>query len=151
MKNARLIAAVLTIGAAILVAGLVAGSSAGSTGVSALHLYERPGPVTFINNAPKGKKPGRGDVLLYAYPVFDRDGTQVGPNHMVCTMLSSTMSQCDSTIVLPKGEIATQGLQGPNVNQVAVVGGTATYAGARGTMSLTPIKGGGSTLLISLM
>src|SRR5262249_42140875 len=103
------------------------------------------------DNAPKGKKPGRGDVVLYANPVFDRHGTQVGTDHGVCVVLGS-QSQCDATLVLPKGEIVTHGLESARTSfDVAGIGGTGAYAGVKGTMTARPIKDGGATILVSLL
>ena len=106
----------------------------------------------FVNNAQKGKKSGPGDVVVYANPVFDRHGTRVGTDHAICTVLSATQSQCDATLALPKGQIVTHGLEGSKTGfEVAVIGGTGSYAGARGTMTTTSIKNGRSILLINLL
>ena len=52
----------------------------------------------------------------------------------------------------PTGQIVTHGLQGMTSSfEVAVIGGTGAYAGARGTMTAHPIKDGGSTILINLL
>jgi allene oxide cyclase-like protein len=153
MKHARVTALAASVAAATLVTGVGAASAAASSSVSVLHLYERPGPSSFVNNGPQGKKPGRGDIVIYANPVFDRHGTRVGTDHGVCTVLSTTLSQCDATIVLPKGQIVTHGLQGPSRSgfDVAVIGGTGAYTGVHGTMATRPIKDGGLTILISLL
>jgi NADPH:quinone reductase-like Zn-dependent oxidoreductase len=151
MKHAREAAIVASVAAVTLVGGFSVASSAGSVGVAAIHLYERSGPTIFVNNAQKGKKLGPGGVVVYANPVFDRYGKRVGTDHAICTVLSTTQSQCDATLALPKGQIVTHGLEGSKSRfEVAVIGGTGFYAGARGTMTATSIKGGRSTLSISL-
>lgn len=152
MKHARVTALAASVAAASLAGGAGASTVVASSTVATLHLYERPGPSSFVNNGPQGKRPGRGDIVIYANRVFDRHGTQVGTDHGVCTVISTRLSECDATVVLPKGEIVTHGLQGPGRRgfDVAVIGGTGAYAGARGTMSTHPIKDGGSTILISL-
>src|SRR5207248_10096992 len=147
MKHPRATVIAGSFAAAALVSGLGAVSSVASTGVASLRFYERPGPVTIVDNAPKGTKAGRGDLVLYANPVFDRQGTQVGTDHGVCTLLSTSQSQCEATLALPKGQIVTHGLQGTRSSfEVAVIGGTGAYAGARGSMTTHPIKDGGSTV-----
>ena len=153
MKHARVTAIAASVAAATVVSGVGASSSGASAGVAALRFYERSGAdARSIDNAPKGKKAGRGDVVLYANPVFDRTGTQVGTDHGVCIVLVPGQSQCDSTLALPKGQIVTHGLQGAKSGfDLAVIGGTGAYSGARGTMTMRPIKDGGSTLLISLL
>lgn len=152
MNHARVTATAATVAAAALVSGVGASSSAAASGVSSLRFYERPGKTSIVDNAPKGPKAGRGDLVLYANPVFDRHGTQIGTDHGVCTMLSATQSMCEATIVLPRGQIVTHGLQTARTNyEVAVIGGTDSYSGARGTMTARPIKDGGATILISLL
>lgn len=152
MKHARVTATAATLAAAALLSGAVASSIGAASGVAALRIYERPGKTSVVDNAPKGPKAGRGDLVLYANPVFDRHGTQIGTDHGVCTMLNATQSMCEATIVLPKGQIVTHGLQSARMRyEVAVIGGTNSYAGAHGTMTARPIKDGGATILISLL
>ena len=151
MNHVRETAAAATVVAAI-VSGVVASSGGAAAGVASLRFYEKPGTTSIVDNTPKGPKAGRGDLVLYANPVFDRHGTQIGTDHGVCTMLSATQSMCEATIVLPKGQIVTHGLQTARTNYVvAVIGGTDTYAGVHGTMTARPIKDGGATILISLL
>jgi hypothetical protein len=150
MKHAGAFGAWLAV--AVLVSGVAASSVGASTGVASLRFYERPGQTTVVDNAPKGKTVGRGDIVLYANPVFDRQGTQVGTDHGVCTMIGARQAQCDATLSLPKGQIVTNGLQGLKMTfEVAVIGGTGSYAGARGAMTARPLKDGGATILISLI
>lgn len=152
MKHARGTAIAASFAVAALVSGLGASSIGASSGVASLRFYERPGSTHVIDNAPMGKQAGRGDLVLYANPVFDRHGTQVGTDHGVCIVLGAGESQCDATLALPKGQIVTHGLQGAKSSfDVAVIGGTGTYSGARGTMTRRPIKDGGSTILINLL
>jgi hypothetical protein len=152
MKHARVTVIAATFAAASLVSGVGASSSGASATAASLHFYERPGPTTVVDNAPKGKKPGRGDVILFANPVFDRHGTQVGTDHGMCTVLDAGRSQCDTTLVLPKGDVVTHGLENARTSfDVAVIGGTGAYAGAKGTMTARPLKDGGATILVSLL
>jgi hypothetical protein len=152
MKHARATATAASFAAAALVSGIGASSVGATSSVASLRFYERPGSTTIVDNAPKGKKAGRGDIILYANPVFDREGTQVGTDHGVCVVLNASQSQCDTTLVLPKGQIVTHGVEGARTSfEIAVLGGTGAYAGVRGTMTARPIKDGGSTIVISLL
>src|SRR5438876_8340448 len=112
MKHARVAAIGAPVAAAMLMGGFGAASSADAAGGATVHFYERSGPTIFVNNAQKGKKPGPGDVVVYANPVFDRHGTRVGTDHAICTVLNATQSQCDATLALPKGQIVAHGLEG---------------------------------------
>lgn len=152
MKQARVMAAGASFAAAALASGVVASSVGASAGVASLRFYERPGPTHVVDNAPRGKTRTAGDVVLYANPVFDRHGTRVGTDQGICTMINARQSQCDATLALPKGQLVTHGLQGVGSGyEVAVLGGTGAYAGAKGTMTSHPFKDGGATILISLM
>jgi hypothetical protein len=151
MNKARVTTLASSLAAAALVSGVVASSSTASPGVAYLRFYERPGPSTTVDKVPSGKM---GDVFLYANPVFDRQGTRVGTDHGVCTMLNSRQSQCNATLTLPKGQIVTLGLHGPDPEpsyQAAVIGGTGAYAAVRGTLISRALKDGGWTVLISLV
>ena len=103
MKHARVTAIAASVAAATVVSGVGASSSGASAGVAALRFYERPGPTSLVDNAQLGKKAGRGDVVIYANPVFDRTGTQVGTDHGVCTVLNAGQSQCDATLRAAEG------------------------------------------------
>jgi len=136
---------------AAVVSGGAASSSAASPAVSFLRFYERPGRMTTVDKVPRGKM---GDVFLYSNPIFDRQGTRVGTDQGVCTMLNARQSQCNATLTLPKGQIVTLGLHGPEPEkkyEAAVIGGTGAYAAARGSLVTRPLKDGGWTILISLV
>jgi Dirigent-like protein len=152
MKHARVTAVAATFAAATVVGGVVAASGGAAAGVASLRFYERPGATSIVHHGSKGAKRAAGDVVLFENPVFDRQGTRVGTDAGACTMLNASQSLCDTTLVLPKGEIVTHGLQGVKTTfEVAVTGGTGLYAGARGTMTARPIKDGGATILIDLL
>jgi hypothetical protein len=151
MNKARVTTLASSLAVAALASGVAASSSAATRGVAFLRFYERPGKTTTVDKVPRGKM---GDVYLYSNPVFDRQGTRVGTDHGVCTMLSSRQSQCNAALTLPKGQIVTIGLHGPEPEEkyeAAVIGGTGAYAAARGTLVTRPLKDGGWTLLISLL
>jgi allene oxide cyclase-like protein len=151
MDKARVTTLASSLAAAALVSGLLASSSTASRGVAYLRFYERPGKMTTLAKVPRGKM---GNVFLYSNPIFDRQGTQVGTDNGVCTALDARQSQCNATLTLPKGQIVTIGLHGPERDQkyeAAVIGGTGAYAAARGTLVTRPLKDGGWTILISLL
>jgi hypothetical protein len=76
--------------------------------------------------------PSPGDESITTYRVFDASGAKrLGRADFVCTALDrrGEHEQCTGTIALPDGQLATQG----DADNVAVVGGSRAYAGARGT------------------
>jgi len=151
MNKARVTTLASSFVVAAVVSGVATSSSAASSGVAFLRFYERPGQTTTVDKVPRGKM---GDVFLYSNPIFDRQGTRVGTDAGVCTMLNARQSQCNATLTLPKGQIVTLGLHGPEPEtkyEAAVIGGTGAYAAARGTLVMRPLKDGGRTILISLL
>lgn len=80
--------------------------------------------------------PSPGDESITTYRVLDATGAKrLGRAHFVCTSLDhrGAHEQCTGTIALPDGQLALQG----DADNVAVVGGSGAYAGARGTATGT--------------
>ena len=100
-----------------------------------LQMVLRPQSSHFVDNAPKRSgdgPPSPGDASITGYRVFDASGAKrLGRTQFVCvaTDRHGQHEQCTGTIALPDGQLATQG----NADNVAIVGGTGAYAGARGT------------------
>jgi hypothetical protein len=100
----------------------------------------RPQSLDFVDNPPKRSgdgPPSPGDASIVGYRVFDASGAKrLGRAQFVCvaTDRRGQHEQCTGTIALPGGQIATQG----NADNVAIVGGTGAYAGARGTATDHP-------------
>ena len=90
---------------------------------------------SFADVAPKRKgdgPPSPGDASIITYRVLDASGAKrIGRASFVCvaTDRRGRHEQCTGTIALPDGQIATQG----DAENVAIVGGSGAYAGARGT------------------
>lgn len=89
-----------------------------------------------IDNPPRRSHdgpPSPGDASITRYRVLDPAGTRIGSAQFVCvaTDRRGQHEQCSGTIALPDGQIATQG----DADNMAVVGGSRSYAGARGTVT----------------
>jgi len=132
--------ALLFIGSAVVVSlGVAATISHASSTAASLHFYERHGPTTSVNNPPKGKQLGSGDLFVFTNPVFTRHGSRIGSDHGICTIVQAKpfVAQCTSTIQLPQGQLMLQDLDtATSSSSAAVVGGTGAFAGARGTLSI---------------
>jgi soluble lytic murein transglycosylase-like protein len=106
-----------------------------ATPTGTLQMVLRPQSFSFVDNPPKRSgdgPPSPGDASITGYRVFDATGAKrLGRAQFVCvaTDRRSQHEQCTGTIALPDGQIATQG----DADNVAIVGGTGAYAGARGT------------------
>src|SRR6266542_2175021 len=108
-------------------------ASAPPTGT--LQIVLRPQSFHLVDTPPKRSgdgPPSPGDASITAYRVFDASGAKgLGRAQFVCTATDrhGAHEQCTGTIALPNGQLATQG----DADNVAVVGGSGAYAGARGT------------------
>jgi hypothetical protein len=108
-------------------------ASAPPTGT--LQIVLRPKSFNFADAPPKRSgdgPPSPGDASIITYRVLDASGAKrLGRAQFVCTAIDrrGKHEQCSGTIALPDGQIATQG----DAENVALVGGSGAYAGARGT------------------
>jgi hypothetical protein len=106
----------------------------GTPPTGALQIVLRPQAFHLVDTPPMRRgdgPPSLGDASITAYRVFDAAGTKrLGRAQFVCTTTDrrAQHEQCTGTIALPDGQIATQG----DAENIAVVGGSGAYAGARG-------------------
>jgi hypothetical protein len=111
------------------------GADASAPPTGALQIVLRPQSLHIVDNPPKrsgNDRPSPGDASITTYRVFDASGAKrLGRAQFVCTAVGrrGEDEQCSGTIALREGQIATQG----DADNVAVVGGSGAYAGARGT------------------
>ncbi len=100
--------------------------------------------------------PAAGQGFTFTSALFKWAGTKkgapLGHDQVVCLVtyvdlsVGSVRLQCNATVSLPGGGIQLAGLSNfaNPVTNVAVVGGTGTYAGAQGTARITSLSGGNS-------
>jgi len=111
------------------------GARASAPPTDSLQIVLRPQSFHVADLPPKRSgdgPPSPGDASIVTYRVFDASGAKrLGRAHFVCSAVDrrGEHEQCSGTIALPDGQIATQG----DADNVAVVGGSGAYAGARGT------------------
>ena len=102
-----------------------------------LALIEHAGDVHSIDAAPPGDSVG--DYLAFAGEVFAADNkTKVGPDSGACIrVVKGARYQCTWTISLADGQLM---IAGPFLDaadsRLAITGGTGTYVGSVGQMSL---------------
>jgi len=124
--------------AAVVSLGVATAVGRASSRAAALHFYERQGPITFVDNPPKGKQSTAGDELVFTNPVYTRHGGRVGSDHGTCTIVRARprVAQCTSTLQLPQGQLMILELEtGKPSNTAAVVGGTGQFAAVHGTLT----------------
>ena len=103
----------------------------------------------FVDNAPRGRRPSVGDVLVFSEPLVSDSGARRGTLRATCTLTGSstrsTPAICFGVFALKEGHLAvvvsTANLDASTVEGV-VVGGTRSYLGARGTFSSKNTKSG---------
>lgn len=136
--------------AALATAGILAvsGSAEAPTGQT-IQLVEKSGIEKFVDTPPKAKRgfaPSVGDQFLFSYPLVDSANKRVGTLDARCGFTkgaSKPRGVCDGVFALPGGDLLFSTRLDPTGNvKGAIVGGTAAYAGARGTFISVDTKGG---------
>jgi hypothetical protein len=87
----------------------------------------------------------RGNYYVFDNPVYNSDDQDhIGFSEGLCTYTSKTITQCDWTLIFPKGKIMIAGaaLENETVSWYAVTGGTGIYKGIHGDVKLTYSKEG---------
>jgi hypothetical protein len=161
---------ILTLAAAAAVAVAIAVTATGSaqtTGGRTVTLFENVARErsALVDNAPKSlsKNPqsrrfqlSAGDELVNRTPVLDRKGgARIGTSYAHAVVVSgrtfgSASLQANIVLALRDGTIALAGIVGATQRPLAVVGGTGTYEGARGSATEKE-TGSGAELTIRLL
>lgn len=134
MKHRLVLLAALLAAAAVAVTISVTNTAAGSAGTT----LDLTGTVTGFHVALDARPAGQsaGDIGYETGKLF-ASGKPAGRFQGVCTQLPQDSSQCSFTLGLTEGQILLQASYGPNFNtgtvaREAIIGGTGSYAGARG-------------------
>lgn len=152
MQSAKHLVSAVTAG---VVVAAVAGAAAGGTPAQArqtragtertLHLVEKGGGLSVVDNPPKAKHQfdfSPGDIVVVTRDVFEASGNRAGSLRLVCVATTATTQHCSGTETLPGGTLELAGVSSPAPSTtVAVLGGTGTYAGARGSSLSADRKG----------
>jgi hypothetical protein len=161
---------ILTLAAAAAVAVAIAVTATGSaqtTGGRTVTLFENVARErsALVDNAPKSpsKNPqsrrfqlSAGDELVNRTPVLDRKGgARIGTSYAHAVVVSGrtfqrASLQANIVLALRDGTIALAGIVGATQRPLAVVGGTGTYEGARGSATEKE-TGSGAELTIRLL
>jgi hypothetical protein len=133
--------------AATVIAGVLTTSGAAQVpGERTFKIIEGSGGTfNFVDNAPKAKNPRNprfspGDSFVFTTPLFNEANQRIGTLHAYCAVtrggnFSRASSQCNGTYSLRDGTLAANALlKGENAN-IAIVGGTGAYEGARGSIT----------------
>jgi hypothetical protein len=148
------VAAVTVLGALF---GAMALSGASAGGEQELHLFAKTTEQTFLDLGEEG--PSLGDQLVFHH-VLRSGGERVGHSGGSCTITSTTRgpqgeSNCQVTLRLSDGQIATQGLVAPPTGfpvafEIAITGGTGRYHEATGELHVVEPSEGRARLTLRL-
>ena len=143
MKHAFLIGAVAVVAAAAVAVAAQGKTASTLTYTTTQHAFAQ------VDTGKKGFSIG--DSFIFSERLT-QGGKNAGYDHIVCTHAAdwpSSAESCVGTVVLPKGTLQLAGLSKRGPFTVALLGGTGTYAGARGTARIVS-HGNTGTLSIAL-
>ncbi|MDE3131836.1 MAG: hypothetical protein KGL16_11850 [Acidobacteriota bacterium] len=113
-----------------------ASPSAHTASAQTLALVERGGGIKFVDNPPKAQHQGQfsaGDIAIVTRPLY-RHGSRAGTLELACLFTSSASDHCTGTATIGGSTIELAGVSNPRATtDIAVTGGTGSYAGARGS------------------
>lgn len=96
-------------------------------------------------------------LISYTYDAYE-NGAKVGQGAGSCINVSSSLTNCSNTLtVTNQGTLVFEGVEQinaqlqPSPAEVPVVGGTGTFAGARGYVDITPVPGPNNSLVNDLV
>lgn len=141
--------AVLT-GILALVAAAVVAVAAQGKSTSTLTFVTKQQSLTQIDVGKKGFSVG--DSFIFSEQLL-ANGKQAGHDRIICTHVANARTggdSCTGTVMLAGGTIQLAGVSAEGPFTVAVVGGTGTYAGARGSARVSS-GGAKGALAISLL
>ena len=108
----------------------------------------------FIDNPPKAKhdRPSAGDEFVITTPLVSNSGKHIGKLRATCTVTRATKSGngddvCFGVFSFASGSLdamVSQGNLNAKTTTGGIVGGTGSYAGARGTFVSKSTKTGGN-------
>jgi hypothetical protein len=130
-----------TLAAGVVVAVALAGVEAtGGHAGPAAHTRTIHLTLVQVGGFNSSGPPHPGSVHAFTDRVTTDDGSR-GHDVGLCTLITDTELLCHSEVILPRGQIAFQGVlhQHDRNTPGSVIGGTGVYSGARGTASVTDI------------
>ena len=123
---------------AVLTTAVLSGSSTAATGPATIQIGARQTSNVRVDLGRDGTSAG--DTQIIWYELYNRRvrSRPIGHAQLVCTFTRGANRECQGTYILPKGKLAVSGpIRFRELYELAVVGGTGTYDGARGTLTAT--------------
>lgn len=129
--------------ASVLFATVSSAARGGKATGTTMHLVEHDLSFNFVPVVP-GPRHGReakpGDVATFTNYLTTMKGQRVGHTYVSCTATTAGNNpalECQGTFKLPGGTLIGSALINSNTNapqQIAILGGTGAYEGARGSI-----------------
>jgi hypothetical protein len=147
-RRRRVAGLIATTGVAAMVPAIMAVSSgsASDPGSRTLAVASILTGQSIVDNPPRQRSrvpsASAGDMIVTRYKLLDESNRPAGTGHKVCVFTRGGTERngraffhCDITLKLPAGDIAGRwAYRGDPMNaQIAVIGGTRAYEGARGS------------------
>ena len=142
MKRKSLVLATLAaaVSAAVVAAIALAAGGGNSPRSVTFHLVERDQSFNFVDNPPSGAQShiaSAGDLFVLGGNLFTKAGKHAGEFYAYCVSATGGKNNadvCSGVFRLAGGqlELMTSFKGESNPGQIAVIGGTGAYAGARG-------------------
>ena len=132
-----------------------AGAAGAATGPTTIHLRARH-MRAHARTARPGAHARTGDRLTVGAELLDRSGAAVGELHGAAFALRGPGSGAPErlelhTFVLRDGTVIGSGAGSATAGTFAILGGTGRYAGARGTYTIGPGRGGTAEIVLTVL
>ncbi|MDE3132990.1 MAG: hypothetical protein KGL15_02875 [Acidobacteriota bacterium] len=124
-------------GGAVAIADVSSASpSARTASAQTLALVERGGGIKFVDNPPNAQHQGQfsaGDIAIVTRRLYQH-GRRAGTLELACLFTTSSSDHCTGTATIGDSTIELAGVSDPrSTTEIAVTGGTGSYAGAHGS------------------
>ena len=117
------------------------GAGAGAGGKTMRLLSVDSGLEQFVDTGERGESPG--DTIYFQELLYDRTrgAGAIGHSEIMCAFLGEDSARCSATFFFPEGKIEAGGaIHFRRTFRVPVLGGTGSYAGARGEVAVTEVN-----------
>jgi hypothetical protein len=144
-----LVIAAIAAALAVAAGGTLATASSTQAPVSlSLVAVDLPKTERFVDAGAKGDSPG--DTIFFRETLL-RNGRKAGTSAVMCVFVSQNEGRCHGTLRLGSGTLeASGGARFGGRFSLPVVGGTGTYAGAAGVLTVIAVSEKRSRYAISL-
>ena len=144
----KLVPLVAVLALVVVGSGTLASASSSQTPTLSLIAVDIPKSVRPVDVGARGESPG--DAIFFRETLI-RDGRRAGSSEVMCVSVSRDLGRCHGTLRLGGGTLeASGGTHFGGRFNLPVVGGTGTYAGASGVLTVIAVSKTRSRYVIEL-